>query len=179
MGQWFPTNSTGIVPSYVQAFNDNGQILVNGSRYSPSIGWQDFSADRVVFSLGMNQYGDFVGSRDIGTKRYSFRYTNGQMLDLTTGRAATDINSDGDVCVSPSNRGYVYTNKNGMLALDNLVIGSSTDITDWQNASSTQVEAMTDDVGSTGFGAIAGKGVFIPRGVGTTVSRPFLLSPSP
>lgn len=176
VSRWFPTTVSG--PSgLVLAFNDNGQILVNGARYTPGLGWQDFTAtDGVVFSLGMNQAGAFVGARDVGRKRYSYRYSNGAMQDITTGRGAYDINADGDVCVSPSSRGYVYTDRNGLLALDNLVIGSAADVTAWKNASLTLTEAMNDDIGTTGFGAISGRGVFNSKTGSTT--KAFLLFPT-
>ena len=152
----------------ITGFNDVGQILVSpGVRYTPVVGWQDFGATYGIYmSNGMNQYGSFVGNRNVGTKSYAFRYTDATgMLDFTpVNYSARDINLDGDVCISP---GKVYSEKlKLLLTLNDLVVGNTTDPTvlaDWKNANNIFPRAMTDRIAPTDFGAISGAATFYTK----------------
>lgn len=170
-----------------QAYNDFGQILlVNGLRYTPGIeGWTNFATTYgIFFAMGMNNSGMFVGGRTVGRTRYCFRFTDpNQMFDIAQGvRATSDINTDGDVCLMPGSgsRGSIYTNHDGLWALDNMVNGTASDVANWKNAVITYTEAMSDDVvfpPGTGFGFICGRGVFSTSGNSTSTSRAYLLTP--
>ncbi|MEQ1824525.1 MAG: hypothetical protein ABL921_01195 [Pirellula sp.] len=168
------------------AFNDFGQILlVNGQRYTPGTGWTNFATTYGInFAMGMNNSGMFVGGRSVGRTRYCFRFTDpNQMFDIAQGvRATSDINADGDVCLMPGggSRGSIYTNHDGLLALDNMVDGTVGNVANWKNAVITYTEAMSDDVvfpPNTGFGFICGRGVFSTKGSSISTTKAYLLTP--
>jgi hypothetical protein len=186
------TGCSWLTDSFPTGFNDSGQILLrDGARYTPGgvPEWEDFGATYGIrFAQAMNNDGTFVGNRVLpnGGKLYSFRFTNpDQMVNIATGRAAAGVNSDGDVCVNPSTRAYVYTDMNhwGLLALDNMVTG---DVSDWMDATLTYVTGITDRYTGLGvptnFGSICGYAVFTTSSKGTTTTtgyRAFMLTPSP
>ena len=164
----------------ITGFNDVGQILVSpGVRYTPVVGWQDFGATYGIYlSNGMNQSGSIVGNRNVGRKSYAFRYTDATgMLDFPPGSSsARDINLDGDVCINP---GKVYSEKlKLLLTLNDLVVGTPTDLADWKNASDKNniaPEAMTDRIAPTDFGAISGRATFVTKN--SSYYKTFLLWP--
>lgn len=175
--------------SIIVGFNDSGQILlVNGLRYTPGIGWEDFSATTygIKFYRGMSNIGAFVGAREEGKgkfpTRFCYRFTDGdpdEMLDIVEGAGtASDVNSDGDVCLIPGHRGFIYTDEDGLWALDNMVTGDPADVEDWGNALFTYVRKISDR-DETGFRSICGRAVFSTkfRGKTTTTVSAFLLTP--
>ena len=164
----------------ITGFNDIGQILVSpGVRYTPNVGWQDFGATyRIIVSNGMNQFGSFVGTRYVGRKTYAYRYTDAtatEMLDFTpVHHGARDINLEGDVCIYP---GKVYSEKlKLLLSLNDLVVGTPTDLADWKNAYNIFPRAMTDRIGTTDFGAISGEAGFSTKNF-SSYHKAFLLWP--
>jgi hypothetical protein len=175
--------------SSLTAFNDFGQILlVDGRRYTPGIGWENFGTTYgIQFAMGMNNFGTFVGKRETTSKkprRFCFRFTDGdpdQMLDIMeSSRSAWDVNWYGDTCITDTRRAFLYTDEEGLWALDDLVTGATVDVEDWENASITYARHINDR-DETGFGSICGNAVFSTtvRGKTTSTMHPFLLTPLP
>ena len=59
------------IETYVTDFNDARQILlVDGQRYTPDIGWENFGSEYgISFASGMNNDGMFVGKRVVGRSK--------------------------------------------------------------------------------------------------------------
>ena len=180
-----------LMESSITAFNDRGQILLStGLRYTPDTGWEDFSATYGIwFAQGMNNDGTFVGKREEGdkkTKTYCFRFTDGvdgnpdEMLDIMESpRSAWDVNSDGDVCITDTYRAYLYTDDEGLWALDNMVIGATADVQNWEDSTITYATNISDR-DTTGFGSICGHALKSTRvrGTTTTTVTAFILTPA-
>jgi hypothetical protein len=177
--------------SSITAFNDRGQILLsNGLRYTPSTGWEDFSATYDIrFAVGMNNDGTFVGKREKkerGTRRFSFRFTDGsdgnpaEMLDIMENdRSAWDVNSHGDVCITDVCRAHLYMDDHGLWALDDMVIGATADVENWTDSLITYA-TDTSDRDATGFGSICGhayKITTIDKKTRTRTMTAFILTP--
>lgn len=136
----------------------------------------------------MNNDGTFVGKREVGgnkTTYYSFRFTDGtvgqpdEMLDIMeNARSAWDVNSHGDVCITGSTRAYLYTDYDGLWAIDDMVWGDAVDVTKWKSATITYAEHISAP-DATAHGRVCGKAVFSAK-IGrttTTWAEPFVLLP--
>ena len=77
-----------------------------------------------------------------------------EMLDIMENiRTASDVNSQGDVCITSTYRAYLYTDDTGLWAIDDMVTGNADDVSVWNDTIITYVTHMSDP-DETGFGVI-------------------------
>ena len=134
----------------------------------------------------MNQDGAFTGRATAYRNRnkkgsfgdVAFRFTDPDQMDILTDLGSLSngggINSHGDVSVRVGHgRGYVYTDRDGLLALDDLLVGDEADISMWMDMSPINVGPMTERDPITGFGQVGGTAHEYPA------SYAFVLTPVP
>ena len=96
-----------------------------------------------------------------GSRTSVFRSSDGVNLETLEIRDATQnfagINSSGDIAFKGKfSRFFVYTDEHGILAIDDVAVGSADDLAEWSSASSQTVAHDLNDRISTGFGQICG-----------------------
>jgi hypothetical protein len=186
-------------PGYPVKINNQGQILhhwwpsLGGlpARYTPppGPGWEAF--DFVETVQGMNEHGTIVGrtwvkrgqlyaTRPNGGTDAFYRFTDPNQVDiLLTGNVWTGdggVNNVGDACGRTNVRDlFVYTDRDGLLWVNNLVIGNDSDIAVWMSMYILAATGITDRDAATGFGQICCWG---STAAGTEIKyTAFLLTP--
>jgi len=188
-GNWLAINNhTQVVGTSSQAFRWTPNGTPNGTL-------ELFGLSTLAY--GVNDDGHFVGgaSAKDGYRAYRFDSTGMKKLG-TLGHAseAWGINDLGQVVggytVTSKTQGthlygFLYTDASGMVNLDNLVIGTTDDLTKWRSAARTESRKINTPrlldgtANRNGFGQICGTAWFKDATGQLTISDAFLLTPEP
>lgn len=197
--QEFPFGSPTAMNNFGQLVNVSGQLYDADTRTLFT-----FTDDRDIRDI--NDLGVFVGGVDVPSKkppgsvdRAAYRDPDGPgpaLEILTKGRTygcrAYGVNLDADVClVGPASKAgqnapFIYTDEDGLLALNDLLVGTTSDLAKWSESSwvGTFVSAISDrsvvaPQVSHGWGRICGTATFRIADDANDPTEAFVLTPKP
>ncbi len=160
---WSPIGGTYVTQEWLElqptAINDSGQIMsFSGRRYTPGVGWEDFSSYNVTWGGGMSNDGTFVGRRAAKPREIAFRFTDPDRMENLLAQSAAygvDVNSAGDVLIQATSWVYLYTDRDGLWDLNKLLVGDAADVAVWMDRINRSPAAIADR-DATGFAPICG-----------------------